>query len=74
MIDLSCSMDNKNNLLWKYAGLSSQFLIGIGLFLYAGIKIDKWLSLKTPIATWALPLLFIFSIIFKIIKDTNKKK
>ncbi|MBC7535680.1 MAG: hypothetical protein H7258_08310 [Ferruginibacter sp.] len=65
--------DNKN-LLWKYAGLATQFLIGIGLFLFIGLKIDKWLKLNTPVAVWVLPSLFIAAVMIKIIKDTAQKK
>ena len=63
-----------NNLLWKYAGLATQFLVGIGLAVYAGIKFDEWLKLKTPLAVWVLPLLLITGVIVKIIKDTAAKK
>ena len=63
-----------NNLLWKYAGLATQFLVGIGLAVYAGLKIDEWLKIKTPVAVWVLPLLLIIAVIIKIIKDTAKKK
>lgn len=68
-------MTKKNNhLLYKYAGLASQLVIGLGLFLWSGIKIDKWLELSTPVATWVLPLLFIMSVIIKIVIDTGKKQ
>ena len=63
-----------NNLLWKYAGLATQFLVGIGLAVYAGLKIDEWLKIKTPEAVWVLPLLLITAVIIKVIKDTAKKK
>ena len=63
-----------NNLLWKYAGLATQFLVGIGLFLFAGMKTDEWLKINMPLAVWVLPLLFITAVIIKIIKDTGKKK
>ncbi len=68
-------MDKKenNNLLWKYAGLATQFLVGIGLFLFLGIKIDGWLKIKTPLAVWVLPLLFITAVIVRIVRDTGKK-
>lgn len=65
--------DNKD-LLWKYAGLATQFLVGISLCVYAGLKIDKWLKINTPIAVWVLPLLLITAVIIKIIKDTAQKK
>ena len=63
-----------NTLLWKYAGLATQFLVGIGLFLFAGIKIDQWMKIDMPVAVWVLPLLFITAVIVKIIRDTGNKK
>lgn len=63
-----------NNILWRYAGLATQFLIGIAIFLYLGLKIDGWLKIKTPVAVWVLPLLFIVAVIIKIVKDTAQKK
>ncbi|CAN5889291.1 hypothetical protein BH11BAC4_BH11BAC4_03160 [soil metagenome] len=63
-----------NNLLWKYAGLATQFLVGIGLAVYAGLKLDEWLKIKMPLAVWVLPLLLILAVIIKIINDTAKKK
>jgi len=65
---------NNDNLLWKYAGLTAQFLIGIGLFTFFGLKIDGFLKLKTPLAVWVLPLVFITAIIIKVIIDTSRKK
>ena len=60
--------------LWKYAGLATQFLIGIGLAVFVGMKLDDWLNFTTPIAVWVLPLLLITGVIFKIVKDTSVKK
>ncbi|MCX6324364.1 MAG: hypothetical protein NTZ41_09195 [Sphingobacteriales bacterium] len=59
--------------LWRYAGMTMQLLAGIGLFLFLGLKTDEWLKLKTPIAVWGLPLLFILAVIIRIIRDTGKK-
>ena len=66
--------ENNNQSLLKYAGLATQFAIAIGLAVFVGIKIDKWMTLKNPMFVWILPLLFIIAIIFKIIKDTAPKK
>ena len=66
--------NKKDNSLLKYAGLTTQLLVGLGLFLFLGMKIDKQLKLNTPIAVWALPLLFITAVIIKIVIDTGKKK
>lgn len=63
-----------NNFLWRYAGLATQFLVAIGIAVYAGLQIDKWLKIKTPVAVWVLPLLVITAVIVKIIKDTAQKK
>lgn len=64
---------NNNQLLLKYAGLTTQFMIGIGLFIFLGIKIDNYFKWKTPVAVWVLPLIFIVAIIVKIVLDTSKK-
>ena len=64
---------NNNQLLWKYAGLTTQLLIGIGIFVFAGNKIDGYFKWKTPIAVWSLPLIFIISLIIKIVVDIGKK-
>ena len=64
---------NNNQLLWKYAGLTTQLLIGIGIFVFAGNKIDEYFQWKTPIAVWCLPLILIISLIIKIVVDTSKK-
>ena len=62
-----------NKLLWRYAGLATQLMAGLGLFVYAGLKLDEWLKLKTPMAVWILPLLFIISVIIRTIIETGKK-
>lgn len=68
-------MNKQNdNLLWKYAGLATQFLVAIGIAVYAGLRIDKWLKIKNPFAVWVLPLLVITAVIIKVVKDTAQKK
>ncbi|HPH86642.1 MAG TPA: hypothetical protein PLC48_14325 [Ferruginibacter sp.] len=64
---------SNNNLLWKYAGLATQFLVGIGLSVYLGMKMDEWLKISMPLAVWVLPLLVIIGVIVKIIQDTSRK-
>ncbi len=66
-------MNNNKRQLIKYAGLATQFLIGIGLCVFGGIQIDSWLKPGFPLAVWLLPLLFITGTIIMIIKDTGKK-
>ena len=67
------TQDNKNRLLWRYTGLAFQFIVGIAIFLFAGIKLDDWMRFQTPLATCLLPLLFITSVIIKAVIDTGKK-
>ena len=70
-------MINKNEgdkQLLRYSGLAMQFLISIGIGVFIGLKADQWLNLSIPLLVWLLPLLFICGMIFKMIKDTSKKK
>jgi len=66
--------NNGNKELLKYAGLATQFLVGIGLFVYIGLLLDRWMKFDLPLAVWILPLLLIIGVIIKIIKDTAQKK
>lgn len=63
-----------NKQLLRYAGLAMQFLAGIALTLFIGLKADKWLKFSVPLLVWILPLLFICAIIYKIIKETSPKQ
>jgi uncharacterized membrane protein YedE/YeeE len=65
---------HKDSLLWRYAGMVTQFLLAIAIGLFAGIKLDDWLALTFPLAVWLLPLCIIIGVIFKIVKDTSVKK
>ena len=63
--------NDSNKLLWRYAGLGFTFLAAIGIALFAGIKIDNYIKPSFPLMVWLLPLLFIISILIKVIKDSN---
>lgn len=65
---------NPNRSLARYAGMATQFFVGIGIGIFAGHKLDKWLSLNFPIFAWVLPLFIIIFSIYKIVKDTAPKK
>lgn len=58
----------------KYAGMATQFLVGIGLAVFIGFKIDGWIHIKIPVFAWLLPLLIIVMMLYKIYKDTSRKK
>ncbi len=63
-----------DNYLLRYAGLASQFLIGIGLMVFGGLKADEYFKFSVPLLVWILPLLLIISVIIKLIKETSSKK
>jgi hypothetical protein len=67
-------MNDNKNILWKYAGMATQFLVAIAIAVYGGIQLDKWIKPGMPLAVWLLPLLIITGIIVKVIRDTSTKK
>ena len=71
---MSSSNKNNNNDLLKYAGLATQLFLALGLAVFIGIKLDKWVNLSFPVLVWVLPLLILISIMYKLINETNKKK
>lgn len=63
-----------NTQLMQYAGMAMQFLVSIGIGVFLGLKLDKWMGFKFPLLVWLLPLLIIIIITYKMIKDTAKPK
>jgi len=62
-----------DKLLLRYLGLATQIMLSLALAVFVGIKLDKWLSFKTPLLVWILPLLILVAMIWQVIKDTSKK-
>lgn len=62
-----------DKLLLKYLGLGTQIMVSLALAVFAGLKLDKWLSFSTPLLVWILPLLVLSVMIWQVIKDTSKK-
>ena len=56
----------------QYAGLGMQLLVSLGLAVFAGYKVDQWLNIGFPVFVWALPLIVLFLIIYKLIRETSK--
>jgi Putative F0F1-ATPase subunit Ca2+/Mg2+ transporter len=68
--------DKKNSnrqVLYQYAGMATQFLVVIGIMVYAGLKADQWLNWKLPIWVWVLPLVAIVGMIYTIIRRISNK-
>jgi hypothetical protein len=62
------------NDLLRYAGLGTQILVSLGIAVFAGYKIDSWLGISLPLLVWLLPLMVLVGMIYKLIKETSKKK
>lgn len=48
-------------------------LVSLGIAVFAGYKVDKWLDLSFPLLIWLLPLLVLLLIFYKLIKETSKR-
>lgn len=62
------------NAYMRYASMGTQMLVIIGLGVFGGYKIDKWLELKIPVFTLILSLLSVAAAIYLSVKDFIKKK
>lgn len=56
----------------RYAALGTQLLVAIGLSVFIGIKLDDWLH-TSPLLACVLPLLTLFGIFYKLMKETAHK-
>ena len=57
----------------RYAGLGSQILVSLGIAVFIGLKVDKWLKIPLPLLVWLLPLVVLIGIIYKLVKETSGK-
>ena len=65
--------DNNRRFLMRYAALGTQLLVAIGLAVFIGIKLDKWLHIS-PLLACVLPLLVLGAIFYKLVRETGKQK
>lgn len=63
----------KSNYLMYYAGFAFQMMAALGLAVYAGYWVDKWIKWRIPIFIWLLPLIVLIAMLVKVVKDTSKK-
>lgn len=63
----------ERNVTMRYFTFAWQLIAGLGLGVYLGIYIDKWLHASIPLAVWILPLLVLTGMMIKVIQDTSKK-
>lgn len=73
-------MNSKNqkpsstNELMRYAALGAQLFVSLGIAVFVGYKADQWLHTPFPVLVWLLPFAVLCALIYKLIKDTSKKK
>ena len=60
------------NAFAKYSSISVQMIVVIGVFAYAGHKIDVYRNAKTPVFTAALSLLGVAVAMYQVVKQLNK--
>ena len=66
--------NNASNDVMRYAGLGAQILVSIGIAVFIGLKLDQWIRMPFPLLVWLLPLVVVSTMIYKLIKETSKKK
>jgi chromate transport protein ChrA len=66
---------NKNySDLLRYASMGTQIFVALGLAVFVGLKIDKWLKISAPLLVIILPVIVLVGIIYKIVKETSEQK
>ncbi len=58
----------------RYAGLGMQIFASLGVAVFIGVKADKWIKLSFPVFAWVLPLVVLCMLIYKLIRETSKRK
>lgn len=73
MIDPNEKKKEVNNFA-RYSSISFQMIAVIGVFAFAGYKIDAHRNSKTPIFTALLSLLGVVLSLYQVVKQLNKEK
>lgn len=60
--------------IMRYASLGTQIFVSLGVGVFAGYKADDWLDAPIPLLVWILPLAVLCVLIYKLIKETSKRK
>ena len=58
----------------RYAGLGAQIFASLGIAVFIGYKADDWTNTPIPLLVWILPLIILIGMIYRLIKDTSKRK
>ena len=65
---------SNNRDLLRYAGLGTQIFVSLGIAVFAGYKADQWLDISFPLLVWLLPFIILALMIYKLVKETSKRK
>jgi len=60
--------------LLRYGSMGTQIFVALGLAVFVGLKVDKWLKISAPLLVLILPVIVLVGIIYKIVKETSKQK
>lgn len=71
--DISKKVNQGTKSYLQYSVMAFEMLAVIGLGVFIGVKLDKWLDLKFPVFTIVLGLLFLGISMFRIVKSLNAK-
>ena len=63
-----------NKDLMRYAGLGGQIFVSLGLAVFVGYKADRWMNVSIPFLVWLLPFVVLCLMIYKLIRETSKRK
>lgn len=56
----------------KYSSISFQMIVIIGIFAFAGYKIDEHRNSKSPVFTAALSLIGVGAAMYQVVRQLNK--
>lgn len=73
-MNLKSRKPSSTNELMRYAGLGAQLFVSLGIAVFAGYKGDQWLRMPFPLLVWLAPFAVLCILIYKLIKDTSKRK
>jgi hypothetical protein len=65
--------ENRTSALMRYAGLATQLLVLLGLGVWGGLKLDKWLHFRALFII-ILPVLALIIALVQLIRSLNKKR
>jgi len=54
--------------------MGTQIFVALGLAVFVGLKVDRWLKISAPLLVLILPVIVLVGIIYKIVKETSKQK